>query len=119
MSLGGVFYCFVCCSIWPKLGPVLCCHYHCFATISLKSVRCGSFSSTSVASSEEEDEFQIEPHTLQWQAALGELQAVVGMETSPDVLRDLLLAADMDVNRAVNFFLNIQDSSRPSGGSSS
>ena len=31
-----------------------------------------------------------------------------GAEVGNDVLRDLLLAADMDINRAVNFFFNSQ-----------
>ena len=66
----------------------------------------GSVSSGSAASSEAEEEFQLEPHTLQWEAALEELRAVVGSEVGDDMLRDVLLAADMDVNRAVNFYFN-------------
>ena len=45
---------------------------------------------------------------MEWDTALESLRCVVGSEVTDDVLRDLLLAADMDVNRAVNFFLNAQ-----------
>lgn len=65
-------------------------------------------SSESGASSEDEEELQLESDAAVWEAALGDLRAVVGAEVSNDVLRDLLLAADMDINRAVNFFFNSQ-----------
>ena len=58
------------------------------------------------ASSEDEEELQVESDTLEWDTALESLRAVVGSEVRDDVLRDLLLAADMDINRAVNFFFN-------------
>lgn len=65
-------------------------------------------SSESGASSEDEEELQLESDAVVWEAALADLRAVVGAEVGNDVLRDLLLAADMDINRAVNFFFNSQ-----------
>ena len=47
---------------------------------------------------------------LAFDTALRELRGVVGDETSEDLLRDLLLAADMDINRAVNYYFNTQGS---------
>ena len=35
------------------------------------------------------------------------LRTVVGDEPTDEVLTELLLAADMDVNRAVNFYFNL------------
>ena len=46
------------------------------------------------------------PDALAFNAALVNLRGVVGEEASEDLLRDLLLAADMDVNRAVNYYFN-------------
>ena len=43
---------------------------------------------------------------LAFDTALRELRGVVGEEASEDLLRDLLLAADMDINRAVNYYFN-------------
>ena len=48
--------------------------------------------------------------TLAFDTALRELRGVVGDEASEDLLRDLLLAADMDINRAVNYYFNTQGS---------
>ena len=61
---------------------------------------------SSGASSEDEEELQLESHPLAWDVALDSLRAVIGSEVAEDVLHDLLLAADMDINRAVNFFFN-------------
>ena len=47
---------------------------------------------------------------LAFDAALRELRGVVGDDVSEDLLRDLLLAADMDTNRAVNYYFNTQGS---------
>ena len=47
---------------------------------------------------------------LAFDTALRELRGVVGDEVSQELLRDLLLAADMDVNRAVNYYFNTQGS---------
>lgn len=58
------------------------------------------------ASSEDEEEIEVEPDTMEWDIALESLRAVLGSEVGDDVLRELLLAADMDINRAVNFFFN-------------
>lgn len=60
------------------------------------------------ASSEDEEELQLESDAVVWDEAVEELRAVLGADISNDVLRDLLLAADMDINRAVNFFFNSQ-----------
>ena len=46
------------------------------------------------------------PDVLAFNTALVELRVIVGEEASEELLRDLLLAADMDINRAVNYYLN-------------
>jgi len=46
------------------------------------------------------------PESLAFQEVLGELRSVVGDEATDDVLKEYLLAADMDVNRAVNFYFS-------------
>ena len=38
---------------------------------------------------------------------LEKLRIVVGDEPTDEVLSELLLAADMDVNRAINFYFNL------------
>ena len=43
---------------------------------------------------------------MAFQAALSELKGVVGEEAPEDLLKDLLLAADCDVNRALNYYFN-------------
>ena len=48
------------------------------------------------------------PNTLAFQAAIDKLRGIVGAEGSDELLKDLLLAADMDVNRALNFYFNTQ-----------
>ena len=63
-------------------------------------------SSGSGASSEDEERIEVGPDTMEWDIALENLRAVLGSEVGDDVLQDLLLAADMDINRAVNFFFN-------------
>lgn len=35
------------------------------------------------------------------------LRVVVGDEPADEVLSELLLAADMDINRAINFYFNL------------
>ena len=42
------------------------------------------------------------------EVALKEFKDIVGDETPDSTLQELLLAADMDVNRAVNFFFGTQ-----------
>jgi hypothetical protein len=44
----------------------------------------------------------------EWDSALDSLRAVLGSEVDGDVLRNLLLIADMDINRAVNYFFNTE-----------
>lgn len=42
----------------------------------------------------------------EWDKAIHVLQGILGSEVTSDVLRELLLMADMDINRAVNYFFN-------------
>ncbi len=53
------------------------------------------------------DEDYQDPDTLQFQASLEEVKAIVGSDASEEVLKELLMQADMDVNRAINFYYNI------------
>lgn len=53
-----------------------------------------------------EDESYQASETLAFREALMELRGIVGEEPSDDALRDILLAADLDVNRAVNFYFS-------------
>ena len=41
-------------------------------------------------------------------SAITELRMIVGDEPTEDMLKDILLAADMDINRALNFFFGAQ-----------
>lgn len=59
------------------------------------------------------DPFQLEeeyhhPAALVFQAKLDELKVFVNGGVEDEVLRELLLMADMDVNRAANYYLNRQ-----------
>ena len=54
-----------------------------------------------------DDEFH-DADTLQFQSALEQLKGIVGSEANEELLRDFLLAADMDINRAANYYLNTQ-----------
>ena len=44
--------------------------------------------------------------TIQFQSALEQLRGIVGSEANEELLKDFLLAADMDINRAANYYLN-------------
>lgn len=46
------------------------------------------------------------PQSTAFQEALVELRSIVGEEASDDALKEYLLAADMDVNRALNFYFS-------------
>ena len=46
--------------------------------------------------------------TIHFQSALEQLKGIVGSEANEELLRDFLLAADMDINRAANYYLNTQ-----------
>ena len=46
------------------------------------------------------------PQSIVFQEALVELRSIVGDEASEDALKEYLLAADMDVNRALNFYFS-------------
>ena len=46
--------------------------------------------------------------TIQFQSALEQLRGIVGSEANEELLKDFLLAADMDINRAANYYLNTQ-----------
>lgn len=61
-----------------------------------------SYSSTSY----QMDDSYMSEEGLVFEEALRELRGVVGEEPSDDALRDILLAADMDINRAVNFYFS-------------
>ena len=54
-----------------------------------------------------DEEFH-DANTLQFQSKLEELKVIVGSEVTDELLKDLLLAADMDINRALNYYLNTQ-----------
>ena len=65
-----------------------------------------SSSSSSRASSEDEEELKLDPGPREWDLALDSLRAVLGSEIADQELRQLLLMADMDINRAVNYFFS-------------
>jgi hypothetical protein len=46
--------------------------------------------------------------TIKFQSALEQLRGIVGSEANEELLKDFLLAADMDINRAANYYLNTQ-----------
>lgn len=48
------------------------------------------------------------PLESDYNSLLIELRAIVGEESSDDDLKSLLLAADMDINRAVNYYFGAQ-----------
>lgn len=52
----------------------------------------------------EEQGEELEEEGLGMSAALVQLKDIVGSDANEDILKNLLLAADMDVNRAVNFY---------------
>ena len=54
-----------------------------------------------------EEEFH-DADTLQFQSALDQLKGIVGSEAQEELLKDFLLAADMDINRAANYYYNTQ-----------
>lgn len=58
-----------------------------------------------------DEEFGYHDDTLAFQAALAELRAVVGEDAEEEALTDLLLAADCNVNRALNYFFGTEESS--------
>ena len=70
------------------------------------STRQSHSSSSSDGEEEGEEEAAAYAEIMAFQEALRTLRNFVGEEPSDDTLRDMLLAADMDVNRAVNFFLD-------------
>ena len=43
-------------------------------------------------------------------SALVQLRAIVGDDATDEVLKDLLLAADLDVNRAINYYFGTHES---------
>ena len=46
--------------------------------------------------------------TLEFQSKLDNLKVIVGSEAPEELLKDFLLAADMDINRAANYYFNTQ-----------
>ena len=53
------------------------------------------------------DSFETSEPTEVMATYIEKLRTVVGDEPTDEVLAELLLAADMDVNRAVNFYFNL------------
>jgi hypothetical protein len=49
-----------------------------------------------------------DPEDVLLKKGLEDLRGIVGDEPSDDMLKDILLAADMDINRALNFFFGTQ-----------
>ncbi len=54
------------------------------------------------------EEYALHEDTVTFDKAVAELRAVVGAEAPEEMLKDLLLAADCDVNRALNFYFGTQ-----------
>ena len=68
-----------------------------------------SFSSNSTeltANSHQLQDTYYSAETLAFQEALKDLRVIIGEEPSDEVLKDILMAADMDINRAVNFYFS-------------
>ena len=72
---------------------------------SLPQPRCHSTNSSgsSRRSSQGYEDYEVAEGVTAFETALAELKGVVP-EASDEVLRDLLLAADCDVNRALNYY---------------
>lgn len=72
-----------------------------------------SATNTSTAPASNTANFKMDPEfhdadTMEFQSKLEQLRAFVGSEASEELLKDFLLAADMDINRAANFYFNTQ-----------
>ena len=67
-----------------------------------------SSSNSSSSSSGEETLLADDPAAAAFQSALEGLRAVIGAGPTDDLLRDLLLAADANVNRAANYYFSTQ-----------
>ena len=76
----------------------------------VKSQTSGSTSSDDSTGGDEDSTGDNHPDLLDpsTEAALVHLRAILGDEPSEDVLRAMLLAADNDINRAINFFFGTQ-----------
>lgn len=70
----------------------------------------GSQNSDGSSNEEEEGEeaYTLSQGTVAFNTALEEVKAVVGADAPEELLKDLLLAADCDANRAVNFYFGTQ-----------
>ena len=88
-----------------------CVHSHISPLPSLPSQPHTSHSSQHWTADSSDEEFGYHDDTLAFQAALAELRAVVGAEAAEEMLTDLLLAADCNVNRALNYFFGTEESS--------
>lgn len=53
-----------------------------------------------------DDSYYQTAEVLAFEESLGELRGILGAEPTDDTLREILLAADMDVNRAANFYFS-------------
>ena len=72
-----------------------------------RSYSSSSSSSDSVNSSVASDSFNPTEPTEVMGTYIEQLRTVVGDEPTDEILSELLLAADMDVNRAINFYFNL------------
>ena len=52
------------------------------------------------------DESFLSAETVAFHDILSQLRGIVGDDASDEALKDILLAADMDINRAVNFYFS-------------
>lgn len=52
----------------------------------------------------------IDSNAAAMSSAIEHLRMVVGVDPTDEELTSLLLAADMDVNRAVNYFFGVEES---------
>lgn len=65
-----------------------------------------SSSSTGTSGGDADDSYCQSAEMQAFQPAVHELRSIVGEEPTDDTLRDILMAADMDINRAVNFYFS-------------
>lgn len=65
-----------------------------------------SSSSTGTSGGDGDDTYYQSAELQALHEAMEELRNIVGEEPTDDALRDILIAADMDINRAVNFYFS-------------
>ena len=89
-----------------RVQPFKCVITNSFNVQAPPSTGCHGERSASSSDSSESDEYTLHKNTVSFDAALEELRAVVGSGAPDELLKDFLLAADCDVNRALNFYFN-------------